>query len=104
MRINTRQFIGMSVETEGGSGLGKVASADLDGDSGRLATIHVRARNVIQGLLNEEFLVDWSQVIEIKTDRVIVADTAVPEGARSFAQIASATTPSGAQLSERGEG
>jgi sporulation protein YlmC with PRC-barrel domain len=104
MRVNTKQLIGMPVDTKSGSALGRVASADFDAETGRIATLHVKARNVIQGLLNEEFLVDWSQIVEITEAHVVVQDTTVPEGVRSFAQIASATTPSGAQLSERGEG
>lgn len=105
MRVNTKQLIGMPVDTESGTALGRVASADFDAENGRLTTFHVKSRSMmIPGLLNEEFLVDWSQVVEVTTEHVVVEDTTVPEGARGFSQIASSAPSPSAQFSERGEG
>jgi len=105
MRLNTKQVFGLPVETSGGSALGKACSADFDAETGRLTTLHVKTRGVIPGLMDEELLVDWSQIVEITAERVVVADASVPEGARA---IARASTPSAAmasaQFSELGEG
>ena len=101
MRINTKQLFGLPVETAGGTSVGKAGCADIDTETGRLVTLHVKTRGVIPGLMNEELMVDWSQIVEITDTRVVVADASVPEGARAFARAPQSVAMGGAQLSER---
>jgi sporulation protein YlmC with PRC-barrel domain len=101
MRINTKQFFGLPVETEGGAPVGKASSADFETESGRMTELHVKTRGVIPGLMNEELMIGWSQIVEITAERVVVADASVPEGARAFADASRGVAMGGAQFSER---
>jgi sporulation protein YlmC with PRC-barrel domain len=102
MRINSRRLLGLSVVTKSRQELGKVRSIDIDTESGRLTTIRVNPRGLVKGLLEEELLVDWSQVISIDEDGLIVDDASVPEGAEVLATRATggASVPSGAIFME----
>jgi sporulation protein YlmC with PRC-barrel domain len=103
MRINSKQLIGLPVETQGGVALGKVGSVDVETETGKIAALHVKTRGVIPGLMDEELLIDWTQIVEITAKRVVVADTAIPEGSPAFANGAPGIAMGGAQMSERGE-
>jgi sporulation protein YlmC with PRC-barrel domain len=85
MRINSRRLIGLPVLTKSGQDLGKVGSVDIDTENGRLATIRVKTRGLVQGLLDQELLVDWSQVVSINEDTVVVGDASVPGGVGALA-------------------
>jgi sporulation protein YlmC with PRC-barrel domain len=101
MRINTKQLMGLPVETEGGASIGKVCSADVETETGRIIAIHAKTRGVIPGLMDEDLLIAWSQIVEITAEHVIVQDATVPEGARVFADTGRSVAMGGAQFSER---
>lgn len=94
MRINSKKLTGLPVVTKTGAHLGKVSSFDIDTDSGRIESIHVKTRGIVPGLLDEELIVVWSQVIEITETNVIVTDALVPAGVRSIAAHTPKTAPS----------
>lgn len=85
MRINSKQLIGLPVVTKGGINLGKVHSLDIDTENGRIAVFRVKTGNLVKGLLEDDALVDWSQVVEMTKDQLIVSDAAVPNAERVLA-------------------
>jgi sporulation protein YlmC with PRC-barrel domain len=97
MRLNSKQIIGLPVETKSKQHLGKIGSFDVDADTGQVQTFHVKTRGLVKGLLDEELLVNWSQVIEMNDERMVVADASVPQGVRALAarpvESASASGP-----------
>jgi sporulation protein YlmC with PRC-barrel domain len=86
MHLNSKELIGLPVVTKSGTGLGKLASIDVDADSGRLVTLHVKTRGIVPGLMSDEVLVGWASVIEMTNERIVVADAAVTAGATAFAR------------------
>ncbi len=101
MRINSRQFIHLPVITASGQELGKVGSFDLDTESGRLTTIRVKTRGLVKGLLDQELFVDWSEVVSVDEDKVVVSDASVREGVKALAsQPAANAGASGTLLAE----
>lgn len=101
MRINSKQLMGLPVITKSGQDLGKVVSVDIDVDSGRLTTIRVKTRGLVKGLLDTDLLVDWSQVVSIDAERVVVQDASVPGGVKAFAsQAAGSAGTHGALLAK----
>jgi sporulation protein YlmC with PRC-barrel domain len=85
MLVNSKALHGVPVQTKGGTVLGTVASVDFDSETGKLASLKVKTRGLVAGLFNEELSVAWDQIIEIRTDLVVVRDTTVPVGARNLA-------------------
>lgn len=92
MILNSKTLIGLHVRTQSGTAVGKVASLDLDADTGHLVTLHVKTPGIVHGLLNEELAISWGQIVEITEKEVIVKDGTVPVGARALAVDAGATT------------
>ncbi|OGL74082.1 hypothetical protein A3E39_00625 [Candidatus Uhrbacteria bacterium RIFCSPHIGHO2_12_FULL_60_25] len=85
MVVNTKQLVGLPVVTRGGVAVGKVAGFDIETETGRLTALRVKARGLVPGLLDQELLVAWNQVVEIAKDKVVVQDGVVPVGARVLA-------------------
>jgi sporulation protein YlmC with PRC-barrel domain len=101
MRINSKQLTNLPVITKSGQDLGKVGNFDIDSDSGRLMTIHVKTRGLVKGLLDTDLLVDWSQIVTIDEDKVVVSDASVPGGVKALAsQTAGSASASGALLAK----
>ncbi|MBD3250952.1 hypothetical protein GF380_00530 [Candidatus Uhrbacteria bacterium] len=85
MRISSKQLTGLPVRTKSGKNLGKVHLFELDTLSGRLDTLHVKTGGIVHGLIADDLLIRWSQVVELSDQAVIVSDATVPEGARALA-------------------
>jgi sporulation protein YlmC with PRC-barrel domain len=101
MRINSRHLAGLPVVTKSGRDLGRVGSFDVDTDSGRLVTLRVKTRGLVKGLLDQDLLINWSQVENIDETRVTVSDGSVPAGVRELAsRAAGAASVSGALLAD----
>lgn len=58
--------------------VGRLASLDLDGDSGRLMALRVRIPGVVPRLLDDEVAVSWAQIISITEEEAVIADASVP--------------------------
>lgn len=96
MKLPIKTFISLPVQSRSGLDIGRVSGAELDTESGKLQTIHVRSSGLVKGLMNDEALIDWSQVIEITDKAVIVDDMAskkaeVKEASREAMRIPSAS-------------
>lgn len=76
MIVNTKRVVGTRVETKTGDAVGKVASIDLDADTGRLHTLWVKTRG-ISGLLEDELAVSWNAIVSFSEERVVIADATI---------------------------
>ncbi|HWQ99314.1 MAG TPA: PRC-barrel domain-containing protein [Candidatus Methylomirabilis sp.] len=85
MVVSTKQFIGLPVVTKSGTAVGKVAGFDIETDTGRIASLRVKVRGLVPGLLDQELLVAWGQIVEITIAQVVVQDGVVPIGGRVLA-------------------
>ncbi len=80
MDLNSKRMTGAPVFTRSGRMLGKLASIDVDADTGHLASIRVSS-GLVKGLLAKELVITWGEVIEMHEEKIIVADASVPIGA-----------------------
>lgn len=77
MLINAKKIIGNKVFSQNGFSLGRVTDFQVD----------VSGQNIVKyfvsgdffNLIKEPLIIDASQIIEIKKDRIIVEDAAIPE-------------------------
>lgn len=99
MILNSKAMIGIPVETRAGQSLGRLGSVDVDAETGRIKTFHVKSGNLVSGLLGDELMIAWEQVIELTNERLLVADTAFPAGSRALAK-APRVAPSSASMME----
>lgn len=86
MNIHSKELIGLPVRTRSGLAIGKVASLDVDMDTGRIVTFYVKSGNLVTGLLADELMVSWASVIELTAEALMVADNTVPAGATLLAK------------------
>jgi len=86
MNLNSKNVVGTPVRTRSGTPVGKLASLDFEADTGRLATVRVRVRGMVPGLLDNETLVTWSQVVSLDEREVVVEDAAVSAGSAILAR------------------
>ncbi len=84
MNLNSKSFAGTPVQTRSGMTLGRLASLDFDADTGHLVSIRVHA-GLVKGLLADELIIAWSQIVEMKPKKIIVSDTSIPAGASVIA-------------------
>lgn len=83
-QVNSKRMIGIPVRTRDDRMIGKVASLGIDADTGHLVNILV-ATSFVSGLLNDELIIPWSQIISMNAEEVIVSDLVVPAGESSAA-------------------
>jgi sporulation protein YlmC with PRC-barrel domain len=86
----SRQLIGLPVRTVGGIALGQVSELEIDTETGRIKNIHVKPSGLVKGLMNDELIISWSQIIEIRINEVLVEDIASTQRAEALAQSVSA--------------
>lgn len=98
MLLNTRSFAGLPVETRGGVSVGRLVSADVDADTGRIATFHVKSGGLVSGLLSDELMIAWDQVVEWTDEKLMVADGAVPADSRVLAKASRAVASSASMM------
>ena len=92
MLLSSKQLVGLPVVTRGGMVVGKVAGFKLETDTGRLASLHVKARGLVPGLLDQELVIGWNEIIELSDNQVVVKDGSVPVGGRVLAARPSPNT------------
>lgn len=86
MKLNSRDLHGAPVFTEQGISVGKVASFEMHGESGKFAGIFVSHKGLISGLLSDEIYVPWNQIVKITKEQVVIKDLAIPAEARTIAK------------------
>lgn len=93
MQLNAKALLNLPVVTKSGKALGKLASFEIDADTGTITTLHVKTPGVVSGLLSDELLVSWAAVIELTPERVVVTDATATAGMRAIAKGADASSP-----------
>lgn len=78
MKIQNNDLINLPVYTKGGKHLGKVASFEIDVDTGKIENFHVKT-GLIEGLWHEQLIIHHSQVVEITSEKMIVEDLELKE-------------------------
>ena len=101
MLVNSKKLTGLRVVTKSAAVLGRVASLDIDSESGRIETFRVRTRGLVAGLLEGELMVHWSQVVEMTEKELVVSDAAIPAGARIAAHASGASSGAGVSASTK---
>lgn len=81
--------------------MGTVSDFGIDTGTGQMQKISVRSGGLVKGLMGDELMVDWSQIVEIREDAVIVDDALAKETGKSLARSMAPTAV--AMLSEQGE-
>lgn len=80
MIIDDRHLLGLPVETERGTHLGRVVGVRVQTDSHRVEQYEVR-RSGVKGAVMPHLLISWTQVKAITAEKMIVEDAAVPQAA-----------------------
>lgn len=89
MNVNTKEMVGVAVQTKSKQTVGKVASFDLDADTGRAVVMRVKTRGLLPGLLSDELLIEWNAIVELSAERVVIADAAVKQTHEAMARAPS---------------
>lgn len=82
MVINSKSLVGVPVRTAAGQMVGKLASLEIDAETGRISVLRVRVRGMVPGLLDDESFVAWSQVVSMSEKEIVVVDAIAPATAR----------------------
>lgn len=99
MNVNSKEMGGVQVETRSGMTVGKVASFDLDGATGRLVSMRVKSRG-LAAVMADELIVSWDAIVEITPEKVVVMDGWRPVGSEALAQAVPAV-PAPTMMKER---
>jgi sporulation protein YlmC with PRC-barrel domain len=81
MLIRAKRLIGASVRTRSGVSVGKVVDIEIDGDDGKIRAFCVKT-GLVQGLMEDQLIIAWSQVVSMSEREVIVEDGAVEQRAK----------------------
>ncbi len=100
MTVNTKDMVGVPVETRSGQPVGKVASFDLEQTTGHLVTLQVKPLGLVAGLTHEHVIVPWNAIVEMGPQKVVIADGAV-NAAETLAQANPMATPTPTMMKER---
>lgn len=93
MVFNTKELTGVAVSTRSGQVVGRAASFDLDGATGRLMHLHVKTKGLVSGLMGDVLMVSWDAIIEITKEKIVIADAAVEIGGRLARVSTMASSP-----------
>lgn len=82
-QLSDKQLIGLPVETQSGTALGKIRGFVVDADHGSIAQYVVKNANPLRELFGKELLVASSQVITLTAEKMVVDDLVVAEKKRA---------------------
>ena len=105
MKIASKDFIGLPVQTVSGRHLGKVGGFEMDAESGQILTVFVKTGGLLGGILDQELAIHWSQVTECNQEVLIVEDLVVSDAEKASADAVlppKATTVANGYLNEEG--
>lgn len=85
MVVNSKQMAKIAVQTRSGVRLGRLASLDIDADTGRLTAIRVSSRGALADLFAGELVIVWQQIVSMTQDAIVVEDASVPYAATQLA-------------------
>lgn len=85
MVVNSKRLGKAAIRTQSGVRLGTLASVDLDGETGKLVAIRVLAKGPVMGLLSNELVIAWPDIVSMTEREIVVKDAFVPSPATQFA-------------------
>ncbi len=83
----------LMAQTKSGIALGKVLAIEVDEQTGRIINFSISAHRAIPAIIDSVLLVAWDQVVDWRSDVLIVADAVVGSQVVSVASNAG-TSPS----------
>lgn len=75
--VKMKEMIGVTVVTRMDVAVGRVSDMEIDADTGHLLGLHIKTRGKIFLSISHELRVSWIDVIEMRTDRVVIRDACV---------------------------
>ncbi len=78
--IDDRHLLGLPVETERGTALGRVVGVRVQTDTHRVEQYEVR-RGGVKGAVMPHLLIAWTQVKAITAEKMIVEDATITQAA-----------------------
>lgn len=88
----------LMAQTKSGLALGRVLTIEVDEQTGRIVNFSISAHRAIPVILDKVLLVDWNQVVEWRSDVLIVADAVV--GSQAVVTSVVPNTGSSIQMSK----
>lgn len=82
MIINSKDLIGLSVETKSGLILGKIKNFEIDSETQMIFRYIIKSRNLISKFLSEsdeQLIINKNQVVSINKEKMVVEDNVVKE-------------------------
>lgn len=73
MNLSNHQLINLPVFTQSSVPLGKIAGFEMEAETGKVITFFVKT-GLIKDLLSQQLVVDFSQVISIDKNKMVVKD------------------------------
>jgi sporulation protein YlmC with PRC-barrel domain len=87
-----KQIISLPVETRLGIALGHVIDLEIETETGKMMNIHVKPSGLVNGIIKDQLIISWSNIVEIGMKKVIVEDAVASKQAEVLAKPAS-TSP-----------
>lgn len=78
MVMQNNDLINLPVYTKSGEHLGKIASFEVNQDTGKIEKFHVKT-GLIEGLWHEQLVINFTQVVEITEEKMTVDDLDVQQ-------------------------
>ena len=69
---------GLPIMTRAEQELGTLQSIEIDTERGSIANLMVRPAGLVRGLVANELIIAWSEVIEWTEKRIVVTDACIP--------------------------
>ncbi len=74
MTLSSGQLIGLKVKTQSGLALGRIKDFEVEAETGQIIRYVVADGGWLPKLLNQDLLVDKSQIVRITEEEMIVED------------------------------
>jgi len=74
MNLNNHELINLPVFTQTSLPVGKVSGFEMEAETGKIQTFFVKT-GLIKGLLNQQLIISFNQVISIDKEKMVVVDS-----------------------------
>jgi len=74
MNLRKKQLINLPVYSRSGDKLGHLVDFELNAEEQRISKYYVRGENIIKELIEDDLIIDQSQVISIDLKKMVVED------------------------------
>lgn len=74
-----------------GIALGHVMDLEIETENGKLMNIHVKPNGLVSGIIKDQLVIPWSNILEITMKKVIVEDGVTAKHAEALAKPVSSS-------------